>query len=51
VDLQFAGRHGTLRRAEPPPTAVLVAIGLAGQLPTQALAAGLAACTANPSAL
>lgn len=37
-ELQFAGRHGSLRTASAPPDgAALVAIGLRGQLPTQAL--------------
>jgi len=47
--LQFAGRHGTVRQADPPqpPTALLVAIGLTGQLPTQALIDGLASCATN----
>ncbi|MEO6972218.1 MAG: GTP-binding protein [Rhodoferax sp.] len=39
-ELQFAGRHGTLRRASAPAAgAALVAIGLRGQLPTAALSA------------
>ena len=40
AELQFAGRHGALRKAfQAPPdgTAAVVAIGLAGQLPRQAL--------------
>jgi G3E family GTPase len=51
VDLHFAGRHATLRRgpARPHDSAAVVAIGLAGQLPTQALAAGLAACETTPA--
>jgi G3E family GTPase len=46
AELQFAGRHGRLRRwvEAPPGGAALVAVGLRGQLPTQALAEGLAAC-------
>lgn len=48
AELQYAGRHGTLRRGPPRAgeTAAVVAIGLAGQLPAQALAAGLQACLA-----
>ena len=39
-ELQFAGRHGTLRKATVPAEgAALVAIGLRGRLPTAALAA------------
>lgn len=40
AEWQFAGRHGSLRRAFHPPAdgrAAVVAIGLAGQLPRQAL--------------
>jgi G3E family GTPase len=54
VELQFAGRHGSLRRlpAAPLPAdaasladqAALVAIGLTGQLPVAALAEGLQRC-------
>jgi G3E family GTPase len=46
VELQFAGRHGSLRRAAEAPRegAAVVAIGLAGHLPISAMAAGLAAC-------
>ncbi len=48
VELQVAGRHATLRRGPPRPgdAAAVVAIGLAGQLPAQALAAGLRGCEA-----
>ncbi len=51
AELQYAGRHGTLRRGPPRAgeTAAVVAIGLAGQLPAQALAAGLQACLAVAS--
>lgn len=47
VDLQFAGRHGALRRltATPATGAAVVAIGLAGRLPLRAIADGLLACT------
>ncbi|MBS0317948.1 MAG: GTP-binding protein, partial [Proteobacteria bacterium] len=39
-ELQFAGRHGTLRKAAAPASgAALVAISLHGQLPTAALSA------------
>ncbi len=58
VELQFAGRHGSLRRLAEAPggapgqaraeTPAVVAIGLAGQLPAQALAEGLAACALGP---
>ena len=51
AELQFAGRHASLRPLPPvsgndtgPAGAAVVAIGLAGRLPSQALAAGLAAC-------
>jgi G3E family GTPase len=46
-ELQFAGRHGSLRRALTVPSdgAALVAIGLRGQLPLAALDARLAAAT------
>ncbi len=49
VELQFAGRHGALRRlAEAPHEgAAVVAIGLAGRLPIRAIADGLAACADN----
>lgn len=48
AELQFAGRHGSLRAAEAPPDgAALVAIGLAGRLPRAALATGLAAALAT----
>ena len=45
-ELQFAGRHGTLRRltAAPATGAAVVAIGLAGVLPVRAIADGLLAC-------
>jgi len=38
-EIQFAGRHGSLRRTEAPSNgeAAIVAIGLRGQLPTEAL--------------
>jgi G3E family GTPase len=51
AELQFAGRHATLRRGPPRPgdTAAVVAIGLAGRLPAQALLAGLQACQAPPA--
>ena len=47
VELQFAGRHGALRRlvAAPATGAAVVAIGLAGALPVRAIADGLLACT------
>ncbi|WP_307867039.1 GTP-binding protein [Variovorax sp. E3] len=44
-EVQFAGRHGTLRKALPPAGdagAAVVAIGLRGQLPEDALKAFLA---------
>ena len=46
AELQFAGRHASLRRGpqRPGDVAAVVAIGLAGQLPADALAAGLQAC-------
>ena len=49
AELQYAGRHGTLRRrpALADAGAAVVAIGLAGQLPEAALAAGLGACEAT----
>ena len=51
AELQYAGRHATLRRGPPRPgdTAAVVAIGLAGRLPVQALLAGLQACKATPA--
>lgn len=51
AEWQYAGRHATLRRGPPRPgdTAALVAIGLAGRLPAQALLAGLQACKATPA--
>ena len=51
AELQYAGRHATLRRGPPRPgdTAAVVAIGLAGRLPAQALLAGLQACKAAPA--
>ena len=51
ANLQYAGRHATLRRGPPRPgdTAAVVAIGLAGRLPAQALLAGLQACKATPA--
>ena len=49
-ELQFAGRHGSLRRAlaAPPGDAVLVAIGLRGRLPMEELDALLATATLAP---
>ena len=46
VELQFAGRHGSLRRLAVVPHggAAVVAIGPAGRLPIRAIADGLAAC-------
>ncbi|GCL62692.1 CobW family GTP-binding protein [Pseudaquabacterium pictum] len=46
LSLQWAGRHAGVRRLAAPPAgaAALVTIGLAGQLPVAALAAGLQAC-------
>ena len=51
ADLQYAGRHATLRRGPPRPgeAAAVVAIGLAGRLPAQALLAGLQACQTAPA--
>jgi G3E family GTPase len=51
ADLQYAGRHATLRRgpARAHDSAAVVAIGLAGRLPSQALAQGLSACAAKPA--
>ena len=51
AELQYAGRQATLRRGPPRPgdTAAVVAIGLAGRLPAQALLAGLQACKAAPA--
>ena len=39
AELQFAGRHGSLRKAlgAPPADAAVVAIGMRGRLPVQAL--------------
>lgn len=42
AELQFAGRHGSLRRATAAADPVLLAIGLRGQLPVAALEAALA---------
>ncbi|MBL8330781.1 MAG: GTP-binding protein [Rubrivivax sp.] len=52
VLLQWAGRHGSLRALPALPTvgAALVAIGLRGELPRQALLDGLAACAGTPAA-
>lgn len=48
AELQFGGRHGSLRAAEAPPDgAALVAIGLAGRLPRAALATRFAAARAT----
>ncbi|MGH8821416.1 MAG: CobW family GTP-binding protein [Rhodoferax sp.] len=48
-ELQFAGRHGTLRTAPAPASgAALVAIGLRGQLPTAALSATFDASDRTP---
>lgn len=49
LGLQWAGRHAGVRRLAAPPAggAALVAIGLAGQLPVDTLAAGLRACLAE----
>jgi len=49
LSLQWAGRHASVRRLATPPDggAALVAIGLAGQLPVDALASGLRACLAE----
>jgi G3E family GTPase len=52
-EVQYAGRHGMLRRAAAPldaEGAAVVAIGLRGQLPTRALEAffGATAASANP---
>ena len=51
AELQFAGRHATLRRGPPRPgdTAAVVVIGLAGRLPAPALLAGLQACQTPPA--
>ena len=56
LELHYAGRHASMRRlpprlAEPWPAsqAAVVAIGLTGQLPRQALAQGLAACAIGPT--
>jgi G3E family GTPase len=50
AELQFAGRHGTLRHCQTgrPADAAVVAIGLVGQLPVPALADGLRGCEAGP---
>jgi G3E family GTPase len=49
-ELQFAGRHGALRRAsEPRGDAALVAIGLRGRLPTASLS-GVFECRADSDA-
>ena len=49
VELQFAGRHGSLQRLAVAPRegAAVVAIGLAGRLPIRAIADGLAACAGD----
>ena len=50
AELQFAGRHGSLRRAVAAPggdAATLVAIGLRGRLPARQLAASLRAATVD----
>jgi G3E family GTPase len=49
LSLQWAGRHASVRRLATAPAggAALVAIGLAGQLPTDTLASGLRACLAE----
>ncbi len=53
IELQYAGRHASLRRlpelsdSTAAPEAAVVAIGLAGQLPSAALAEGLSACSAD----
>lgn len=46
LEAHWAGRHPSLKTGAPPPAAgaQLVAIGLAGRLPRQALEAGLRAC-------
>jgi G3E family GTPase len=51
LDLQWAGRHASLRRLASVPAqgAALVAIGLQGRLPREALARGLHACHAAPA--
>ena len=48
LEAHWAGRHPSLKAGAPPPEAgaQLVAIGLAGQLPRQALETGLRACRA-----
>ena len=53
AELQFAGRHGTLRRLpanQPAPAsgAAIVAIGLAGQVPVTTLTCGLQHCEVAP---
>lgn len=49
AELQVAGRHASLRRGpqRAGDAAAVVAIGLAGQLPAEALAKGLQACAAS----
>ena len=49
LSLQWAGRHASVRRLATPPAggAALVAIGLAGRLPVETLALGLAACAVD----
>lgn len=49
AELQFAGRHGSLRRISPPASAcgAVVAIGLRGRLPATALAHAFEACVAR----
>lgn len=49
AELQFAGRHGSLRKALAAPAsgAAVVAIGLRHQLPTQALSAALEAASSD----
>ncbi len=52
-ELQFAGRHGSLRRAHAAPAdgaAAIVAIGLRGRLPAAALDAAFAAIEADAAA-
>lgn len=45
AEIQFAGRHGSLRRTRPPAGGVaVVAIGLRTRLPVAALSAALDAC-------
>jgi G3E family GTPase len=48
AEIQFSGRHGSLRAALAPPAdgvAAIVAIGLRGRLPTATLAAAIDACS------